>query len=397
MKNAPYREWRTYSTKVGGRSYQVATKPGAFAYGRLDPATLLLAEHIEVTPGDSVVHMNCGNGLVGAVARLGGQAGRVLLTDRNIVSVDATRRTLSANGVGDGEVFLGHGAYALPKDLPADTVAIRIPKERLALLQLMVDAFVTLRVGGRCYIAGATNEGIKTAATTIERLFGNARVLSRDSSHRVISAVKRAETPASGDGLDRPFLQSDAFNEIDATLRGRPYTLYSRPGVFSWDHVDEATTILANTMEIREGHSVLDLGCGCGALGVVAASLSGRGALTMVDADVEAVRSATRSADANGIVNYRALTSDVAGAVLDERFDLVVTNPPFHVGKTTDLDVPLQFIHDAWNVLASGGRLFLVANRTLPYEQVIKHRFGNVANLYDGPRFKVLTATMLSS
>ena len=397
MKDAPYREWRTYSTKVAGRSYQVATKPGTFAYGRLDPATLLLAEHIEVTPGDSVVHMNCGNGLVGAVARLGGQAGRVLLTDRNIVSVDATRRTLSANGVGDGEVFLGHGAYALPKDLPADTVAIRIPKERLALLQLMVDAFVTLRVGGRCYIAGATNEGIKTAATTIERLFGNARVLSRDSSHRVISAVKRAETPASGDGLDRPFLQSDAFNEIDATLRGRPYTLYSRPGVFSWDHVDEATTILANTMEIREGHSVLDLGCGCGALGVVAASLSGRGALTMVDADVEAVRSATRSADANGIVNYRALTSDVAGAVLDERFDLVVTNPPFHVGKTTDLDVPLQFIHDAWNVLASGGRLFLVANRTLPYEQVIKHRFGNVANLYDGPRFKVLTATMLSS
>ena len=67
------------------------------------------------------------------------------------------------------------------------------------------------------------------------------------------------------------------------------------------------------------------------------------------------------------------------------------------VGKTTDLDVPLQFIHDAWNVLASGGRLFLVANRTLPYEQVIKHRFGNVANLHDGPRFKVLTATRLSS
>ena len=321
----------------------------------------------------------------------------MLLTDRNIVSVDATRRTLSANSVGDGEVFLGHGAYALPKDLHADTVAIRIPKERLALLQLMVDAFVTLRVGGRCYIAGATNEGIKTAATTIERLFGNARVLSRDSSHRVVSAVKRAETPASTEGLDSPFLVSDAFNELDAMLRGRRYKLFSRPGVFSWDHVDEATNILAAVMQVLDGASVLDLGCGYGALGVVAASLSGRGVLTMVDADVEAVRSATRSADANGIVNYRALTSDIAGAVLDERFDAVVTNPPFHVGKATDLHVPLQFIHEAWEVMAPGGGLFLVANRTLPYEQAIKHRFGNVANLHDGPRFKVLTATRLSS
>lgn len=393
MSVSAYRVWRTYSVKIGGRAYDIATKPGAFADGRLDPATLLLAEHVDVKDGDTVVHMNCGNGLVGAVASLAGKASRVLLTDRSIVSVDAARRTLVANGVRNGEALLGHGAQALPTDVEADSVAIRIPQERLALLQLLVDAFSVLKIGGRCYIAGATNEGIKTAATTIEKLFGNARVLSRDSSHRVVSAVKRSESPASAEGLDSPFLERDAFNELDVTLRGKRYKLYSRPGVFSWDHVDEATTILSDVMQVREGDAVLDIGCGSGALGVVAASLSGHGPITMVDADVEAVRSATRSADANGLVNYRALTSDVAGAVLGERFDVVVTNPPFHVGKATDLNVPLQFIHDAWEVLVHGGRLFLVANRTLPYEQAIKHRFGNVANLHDGPRFKVLTAT----
>ena len=52
----------------------------------------------------------------------------------------------------------------------------------------------------------------------------------------------------------------------------------------------------------------------------------------------------------------------------------------------------MQFINDAHDVLAPRGRMFLVANRTLPYEQAIRHRFGNVSNVQDGPRFKVLSA-----
>ncbi|CAN5483008.1 class I SAM-dependent methyltransferase [soil metagenome] len=393
MSESAYRTWRTYTAKVGGRSYEVATKPGAFAQGRLDPAALLLAEHAKVASGDTVVHLNCGNGLAAAVSALAAPDVRVYLTDRNVVSVEASRRTLDANRVTTGDVFLAHGTNVLPTGLSADSVIIRIPPERLALLQLLVDASSILKPGGRCYIAGANNEGIKSAAGTIETLFGNARVLARDSSHRVISAVKRTAEYTLPDGVDVAILDSRNFREVDATLRGRRYRLCSRPGVFSWEHVDEATSILADVMEIHEGNSVLDLGCGAGALGMVASSLSTGGPITMVDADVEAVRSATRSAEVNGIESWRALASDVAGSVLGERFDVVVTNPPFHVGKPTDLDVPMQFISDAHDVLVPDGRMFLVANRTLPYEQAIKHRFGNVANLHDGPRFKVLTAT----
>ena len=395
MSATPYHTWRTYTVKLAGVAYQVATKPGAFAHGRLDPAALLLAEHVAVKEGDTVVLMQCGSGLPAVIAAAR-QAGRVILTDRNIISVQAAERTLAANHVTVGSTVLGQGASALDPELQADTVVIRIPQERVALLQLLADAFAILKMGGRCYIAGATNEGIKTAATTMESLFGNARVLSRDSSHRVVSAVKRTDAAADTGLFENPYLQPDAFNQLNATLRGGEYVLYTRPGIFSWDHVDEATAILAEAMQIPTGAAVLDLGCGCGALGIVASSLSGGGPLCMLDADVEAVRSATRSAESNGIKNFRALTSDVASAVLDERFDVVVTNPPFHVGKATDLDVPIQFIEDAFQVLTEGGQLYLVANRTLPYEQAIRHRFGNVGNLHDGPRFKVLTATRMS-
>ena len=396
MSVTPYHTWRTYTVKVAGIAYQVATKPGAFAHGRIDPAALLLAEHVAGKKGDTVLLMHCSSGLP-AVAAAARHAGRIILTDRNIVSVQAAERTLAANNVALGSAVLSQGTAALDRELEADTVVIRIPQERVALLQLLADAFAVLKIGGRCYIAGATNEGIKTAAATLESLFGNARVLSRDSSHRVVSAVKRADTPAAPTLLENPYLQPDAFFKLNAVLRGNEYELYTRPGIFSWDHLDDATAILAETMQVPNGASVLDIGCGYGALGIAASSLSRGGPLCMLDADVEAVRSATRSANTNGIENFRALTSDVASAVRDERFDVVVTNPPFHVGKATDLDVPMQFIEDAFQVLTKGGQLFLVANRTLPYEQAIRHRFGNVGNLHDGPRFKVLTATRLPS
>ncbi|MBA3670647.1 MAG: methyltransferase [Gemmatimonadaceae bacterium] len=397
MSDRPYREWREYPVIAGGRTYQVATKPGVISHGRADAAAHLLAEHVLVNEGETIVHLNCGNGLAGAASRIAGKAGTVVLADRNVLSVEATRRTLAANGLAAVAVVAGHGASAIPGDLLADVVTIRIPQERVAILQLLASAFSRLRRGGSCYIAGATNEGINTAARTMETLFGNAVVLARDSSHRVIRAVKRTDDASTDGEKGHEYLEPDAFHEQHAELRGEPYTFYSRPGVFSWDHVDEATVILAEAMRVERGERVLDLGCGSGILGIVASGLSGGGPLTMVDVDTEAVRSAHRSAVANDVTNFRTCASDIAGAVLDERFDVVVTNPPFHVGKATDLSVPMQFIGDAWEVLSPGGRLLLVANRTLPYENAIRHRFGAVESLHDGPRFKVLSAVRGSS
>jgi 16S rRNA (guanine1207-N2)-methyltransferase len=334
--------------------------------------------------------MNCRTGLLASAIALSGTAARIVLTDRSVLAIEASSRTLSANGVDGAELYVGHGAAALP-DLAANVVAIRIPQEKLALLQLLHDAFTLLKVGGRLYLAGATNEGSKSAARTVEEIFGNAATIATESGHRVIGATKRADRPAGDSGPSSPYLAADAFLEQSFELRGNTHTFLSRPGVFSWDHLDEATAILVEHMDVQAGDRVLDLGCGYGVLGVVAGSIAGA-PVTMVDVDSEAVRSARRSAAAAGLASARAIGSDIASAVLDEQFDLVVTNPPFHVGKATDLSVPIQFIADAFTVLAPGGRLNLVANRTLPYEGAIKYLFKNIATVHDGRRFKVLTA-----
>ena len=352
----------------------------------------MLAENTKVSAGDVAVHMGSGNGLAAVVSAAKG-ARHVVMSDRNVVSVEASRQTMAANGVDNVDVLAAHGSQGMPPDLVADFVAIRIKPEKLPLVQQLFDAFRLLRHGGKCYVAGATNEGIKPAAKLLGQIFGESSVVSYDSGCRVLLAEKQSEMPGQVVGIDTSFLDPEHFREIDATLRGNHIKLYSRPGVFSWEHLDEATETLADAMTIPIGASILDLGCGSGGLGITASLLSQSGRVTMVDADVEAVRSAQKSAAAGGISNYRILPSDVAGAVLDEKFDVVVTNPPFHVGKQTELAVPMQFIEDAWQVLIPGGQVYLVANRTLPYETAIRRRFGNIASVHDGKRFKVLSAT----
>jgi len=389
-RDTPYYRWQSVTESIAGDRLLLATKPGVFSFGRADPAARLLAEQADIRGGDVVVQLNCGNALFGVVAAR--VAAHVYVTDRHLVSIQAAQRTLALNGVDNANATLGHGSFVLPGDLRADVVGIRIPHEKQALLQLLHDAFLLLKPGGRCYVAGANNEGIKPAQRTLADSFGNANKLAEHSSHRVVVATKRSDVPHEADVFSSPFLEGDAFREVFATLRGQPLTLYSRPGVFSWEHPDEATALLAEHMVINTGESVLDLGCGSGALGVVAARLSNGGRVRLVDADIEAVRSSRGTIEVSGVKNCSVVVSDIASAVIDERFDVVVSNPPFHVGKATNLELPLQFIHDAWAVLEPGGRLYLVANRTLPYESMIQERFSNVQCVHDGVRFKVLSA-----
>jgi 16S rRNA (guanine1207-N2)-methyltransferase len=351
----------------------------------------MLAAAVTDVAGLTVVSMPSGNGLVGTVALANG-ASVVWMTDRNVLAVEASRRTLEENQVPGANLVLAHGASGLPAGLSADLVALRVVPEKAVMVQLLHDALRLLRPGGRCILAGGNHEGAKSSARLLERLFGHAKLLEQHSSHRMVVAVRPVDPPPVPDDLVSPFVDPEHFREIPVTLQGHAFTMYTRPGVFSWEHLDEATDVLSGLIAIAPGARVLDLGCGAGALGAVAALASRTGAVCLVDADHEATRCAARTLQSAGATNARVMASDVAAAVADERFDVVVANPPFHVGTHTNLDVPRQFIHDAFDVLEPGGRLLLVANRTLPYEGMLKERFGSSRSVYDGRRFKVLEA-----
>jgi 16S rRNA (guanine1207-N2)-methyltransferase len=180
------------------------------------------------------------------------------------------------------------------------------------------------------------------------------------------------------------------FNAMMLKSATDPIHLLARPGVFAWDRLDAGTQVLLDAMRIGVGDRVLDLGCGCGIIGVAAAMLAPQGEVLMLDADINAVVSARQTVAANNIENAEVVLSDCSAVVENQDFDVVVTNPPFHQGKATQYDAAYQFIRDAARLLKSGGRFYLVANRFLPYEDTIRQWLGHVDTIHEDRRFKVL-------
>ena len=68
-------------------------------------------------------------------------------------------------------------------------------------------------------------------------------------------------------------------------------------------------------------------------------------------------------------------------------------NPPFHSGRQADPRLGAAFIASAARLLTGAGRLWMVANRHLPYETVLAEYFAKVTEIGGDTRFKVIEAT----
>jgi 16S rRNA (guanine1207-N2)-methyltransferase len=179
--------------------------------------------------------------------------------------------------------------------------------------------------------------------------------------------------------------------EIEAKLRGRDYRFGSDAGVFSADRVDPATKLLAEMMEIEPADRVLDLGCGYGVLGIVAATLAPKGRVVMLDRNERAVELARENAALNQLDNVEVVLADGPDALADRTLDVVVTNPPVHAGNRA----VFAFIDGAHRVLRPGGRFYFVGRKSrgaLTFARHTQETFGNAAEIEKKSGYRVYCA-----
>jgi 16S rRNA (guanine1207-N2)-methyltransferase len=72
--------------------------------------------------------------------------------------------------------------------------------------------------------------------------------------------------------------------------------------------------------------------------------------------------------------------------------DTVIMNPPFHDEKKQAIALGQSFIANAAAMLKPGGRLLMVANAHLPYEDILAKHFKAVEKLHEGRGFKIFHA-----
>lgn len=143
---------------------------------------------------------------------------------------------------------------------------------------------------------------------------------------------------------------------------------------FSPKGVDRGTRLMLETVPVREGDKVLDLGCGYGVVGIYAAKQLGGERVVMCDILEDAVALSKDNLAKNGIEGVRVLQSDGLKDVEDRDFTLIYSNPPYH----TDFSVAKEFIEDGFRKLSVGGRMVMVTKRLDWYRNKLKTVFGGV-------------------
>lgn len=381
---------RTLSSELDGVQVTVVTRMGFPEWDEIGQSMRLLALHAEVRPNERVLISPCGHGALGVWADRS-RPQQTLLRDTNVVAVEMARRTLAASGVNEVEVSLGLPA---PPNDTHDVVLMTLPKGRDLARLYLLSAYGALRDGGRLYLAGGNRAGIKSVLADAEALYGPASVLGYKGGHRVALLTRpgRDQAPELPAIFRAPGLADDTYAEFEVTVGDEIYRVRSRPGVFSWEHMDAGTRLLLEHTEVHVTDRVLDVGCGYGIIGMHATRQATKGHATLVDVDLLACQSATATLKANDIERAEVILGDGLDAVGDRRYTLIVSNPPFHSGHQVSLETAQAFVHGAYASLESRGRLVIVANRFLRYDSVMREVFGAVTTIAQTSRYHLLMA-----
>ncbi len=217
----------------------------------------------------------------------------------------------------------------------------------------------------------------------------SARQIDRTLKDMFSSVLKIKGSPASFlcQSPKEGFVAERGLREIEYTdaHSGRTLSLVSRPGMFASESVDEGTDLLLRTVGGMEGLAVLDMCCGYGTIGATAAA---RGAkVTMLDCDCRAIqcaRSGLEKCDLNGDV----LLGDGAGDLPPNSFDLVLSNPPTHVGSENLKQLFVQMLR----ATRRSGSVVIVVREHLNYEKWL-HEIGCVKRRAVDKGYKIIEIT----
>jgi len=258
-----------------------------------------------------------------------------------------------------------------PPEGPWDLVALpfsmagvtELVHERLAF------ALKCLRPGGLLFTSTDNRSDRFLRGAVVER-FGSATAVPGPTRRSGVAYIARR--PKEPKLRPRDFRRTFTVREGEGVLH-----FVSRPGVFCHGRLDDGTRALLAALDVREARRILDLGCGVGVLGLIAALRCPQARVTLVDSHARAIECTLANAAAHGVqARCQAFVSADPLGDLSPGFDLVLSNPPYYGSYR----IAEMFLHTAAKVLAPGGRILLVTKDPEWYAEAMATRFSDVAS-----------------
>ncbi|MEL6640414.1 MAG: class I SAM-dependent methyltransferase [Pseudomonadota bacterium] len=187
------------------------------------------------------------------------------------------------------------------------------------------------------------------------------------------------------------FGQTDVFADWTAPqpVKG-DHGFFTTAGVFSDGAIDKGSQLLISALPDRLPKRIADIGAGWGYLSEHALKKEGIAAIDLIEAEALSLTCARQN-----VTDPRANFhwDDAIQFAPDMAYDGIIMNPPFHVGRSADPSLGRAFIMAAARLLTPQGKLWMVANRHLPYEPTLAEAFRNVDTVAQSNAFKVFHAT----
>ena len=229
-----------------------------------------------------------------------------------------------------------------PDCASVDAVTLRLSKDKTAF-ELALHA-----------AASRNDEGIKSAPKRISAVFGTTTTLISRSHCRVLEATRPQNIPGLKPSLS-DWLRHTPLDFSDGTIDQASY-----PGVFAKGRLDGGTRLLLETVPPPEPHTrVLDYAAGSGVIALGLSRCSEALSLTLVDADAISIEAAR--------INLPEAATHIASRLAElpdiPPFDLIVSNPPYHDGKSRSSDVIRKLIADAPARMTDEAALWIVVQK----------------------------------
>lgn len=298
------------------------------------------------------------------------------------LSQQATRLNLVQNGLPEHSIELINSLESL--DGVFDLVLIKAPKTLALLEYQLIRLHPHLLSSTQIILAGM----IKTLSSSIwkllERLVGPTKTALARKKARLIFASMSPK-------LVIPPNPYPVYYQLEKTN----HLISNHANVFSRDSLDIGTRFFLQHLPDNRGScDIIDLGCGNGLLGLIAAERNPEARIHFVDESFMAIASAKENFY-RAFGEGRMATFHVCDELNDFKSasaDFILCNPPFHQQNTIGNEIAISMFNQSARVLRMGGELWVIGNRHLKYHVNLNKIFGKYSIIASNAKFVILNA-----